>query len=236
MSAYGTGVKPGQRVRAWWQQYVMGRLRSPQDLYAAATAERGEDDAAFLRFLEDPLDGDVWDVPKRLSYPQMLVPTPTDGMMHLRSRADWQHVDPWLIRWAALFQQAARKRGIPLYVHCAFRTKAEQDDAFKRRVSKLRWPNGPHCIGEAVDIVHARFQWHLTPQEWKFLHFLGREVERRYNATLKKQDQRLLEWGGDFKSLYDPAHWQIAGYQARIREIEAGEPVRLNPAKVLSRA
>ena len=226
-------MKPGQRLTRWWQRVVLGELASPQDIYAAALQEEPSAAQAGDRFFHTPDDGLVWDIPKRLS----VSPSFFTGLCYLRQseRADWQHVDARLQRWAALFIEYARKRGVPLYVHCCFRGEAEQNEANHKGNSKAPYPRSAHNIAEAVDIVHSVYHWDLTPKEWKFLVVLAQLALNRVNATLKAADKLHLVWGGDFHSIYDPAHWEVADYRKRTRRLAAGPPLRQTPRHILAR-
>lgn len=218
-------------VPRWWQQYVLGAFKTPQALYEASRAENPDPAKASDRFHETPEDGPLWDVPERLRAPQFIS---LSGYMSQQERADWRHVDPRLRYWAAKLVIAARKRGIPLYVHCALRDKAEQDRAFQRGYSKARYPLSAHNIGEAVDIVHGLYHWEMTKQEWQFLHVLGQLTLDRVNATLKKADKLELTWGGDFKSLWDPAHWEITDFRTRRRDLPQAPPLHLTPDAIVN--
>lgn len=224
-------MKPGQVLQRWWQDLVAGRLRTPQDLMLAARAEGPDPARASDRFFNEPRDGFVWDVPQRLSAPNFIL---TEHHIGQGERADWQHVDRRLMRWAAVFVELARKRGIPLYVHTAFRTEAEQAKVNSAGNSKAAYPRSAHNIGEAVDVVHGVYHWTMTRQEWALLHVLGLRALDLVNRDLKKVDKLQLVWGGSFKSLYDPAHWEIADYRARIRRLPVGPPVRMMPRRILS--
>ncbi|VDC31835.1 M15 family metallopeptidase [Pseudogemmobacter humi] len=224
-------MKPGQVLTRWWQDYVAGRLRTPQSLVAASRAENPDTAQAYLRWLDLPTD-DEWQAPQRLKAPGFI---DTASYVRQSERADWQHCDPRLMRWAALVVKLARKRGIPLYVHCAFRGEAEQAKVKASGNSKASYPRSAHNIGEAVDIVHGVYHWQLTRQEWQLLHVLGLLALERINATLRKDDKLHLTWGGEFKSLYDPAHWEITGYRSRLRRLPEGEPVRYTPSAILER-
>lgn len=219
-------MKPGQRLTRWWQEYVAGRLRSPQCIHQAALAEAPDpatpQDAFFGR--DQPIR---WQAPQRLRAPNFMR---TEAFLRQWDRADWQHVDPRIMRWAAKFQLEARKRAIPLYVHNAFRTLNEQREMAARGVSKTL--HSAHNIGEAVDIVHGVFHWEMTRQEWSLLGVLGRQVLDRLNAPLRKAERLELQWGGDW-SFYDPAHWEIIGWQDRFRELPVADPVRYTPSRIL---
>ena len=172
----------------------------------------------------------VWDAPERLKAPNFIGST---GHLSQWDRADWAYVDLRLAYWAALFQEAARKRGIPLYVHNALRYKSEQDDLVRRGVSRTKYPNSAHNIGEAVDIVHGLFHWEMSRQEWALLGVLGKLALERVNAQLPKDRKLHLTWGGDWKSFWDPAHWEISDYKARTRVLPPDEPMRRTPRYLL---
>lgn len=229
-------MKPGQVLTGWWQKYGLGRLTTPQAIYQTARHENPDPARASLRFFDDAIDGPTWDVPQRLQAPSYFT-----GPAYLThgEKADWQMVDRRLMLWAARVCEMGRRRGIPLYVHSAFRTKAEQEALLQRGVTKAPWPRSAHCIGEAVDIVHGVYHWQLTPQEWQFLAVLGRLALDRLNATLPKRDKLALNWGGDdgprdtFR--WDPAHWEIQDYRIRLRQIEPGPREPMMPRGILSK-
>ncbi|AXF52650.1 MAG: hypothetical protein [Microviridae sp.] len=222
-------MKPGQLITRWWQQVVRGELCSPQAIVAASRVENPDPAQASDRFLSIPPDV-KWDAPERLRAPNFML---TDSFARQWDRADWQHVDPRLMRWSALFIEYARKRQIPLYVHCAMRTEAEQADAVARKVSKTPYPRSGHNIGEAVDIVHGVYHWDMSRQEWNMLGVLGRLALDRLNATLPKVQQLQLTWGGDWSDPWDPAHWEISDYKARIKRLPLQAPVRYTPRRIL---
>lgn len=227
-------MKPGQVITQWWQEYVLGRLRSPQDIIRAARAEapdRYED-----RFTTEPQETDVWDIPERLKAEAFIR---SEAYARQSMRADWQQVDHRLRQFAARVCIAARARGIPVYVHSAFRTKDEQSALLDRRVTKVGWPRSAHNIGEAVDIVHGVYHWELRKDEWLFIHHLAQEVLRKMNAGVPKEKRLHLNWGGDDGTngdtfRWDPAHWEIYDYRTRLRALPEGVPVFMSPARIAS--
>ncbi len=238
-------MKPGQVIQRWFQRYVLGEFRSPQDIYRTARAENPDAALSSDRFFGVPPDVDRWDAPARLAAPSLFT---AESYLSQGHRADWQHVDLRLMRWSALFIEYARKRGIPLYVHSAFRTEAEQAALVQRGVSRAAYPFSPHNIGNAVDIVHSAFHWELSPKEWQLLHLLGLLALDRINASLPAKlrldafgnpipmsDKLLLTWGGSFKRLYDPAHWEITDFRSRIERLSVGLPIRSTPRAILAK-
>lgn len=223
-------MKPGQVLTRWFQDLMAGRLRTPQAIVSASRLDTPDPAKPWDRYFDEPKDSFAWDVPKRLSAPHFIL---SDAHVRQWDKADWQMCDPRLMKWAAVFIELARKRGIPLYVHSAFRTEAEQAAALAAGNSKVAYPRSAHNIGEAVDIVHGVFHWTLTEREWAMLHVLGRRALDLVNRDLKKLDKLQLTWGGDFKSMYDPAHWEITDYRARIKRLPLGPPVRKTPRYIL---
>lgn len=220
-------MKFGQVIPKWWQDYVSGRLRTPQSIYRAATSETPDPAQASDRFFDIPEDGPGFQAPERLKAPSFIQ---SDNYIRQQERADWNHADIRLMYWSARFTEAAKKRGIPLYVHCALRGEAEQRRVYAAGNSKARYPSSAHNIGEAVDIVHGVFHWDMTRAEWDYLHTLGKLVLDRVNAELNKDQKLHLTWGGGFKSLYDPAHWEVADYRQRLRPLPDGPERPMMPA------
>lgn len=226
-------MKPGQVLTKWWQDYVMGGLRTPQDIHAASRAERP--DNTEDRFTSDPVERATWDVPLRLAAPHFLT---SQVYAQQQQRADWQHAPAHLQRWAAMLVMAAHKRGIPLFVHCCYRGEVEQNRLRKEGVSKRAFPKGAHNIAEAVDIVHGTYGWNLTPKEWAYIHTLGQDCLRRLNASLTKDKKLHLNWGGNDGTpsdtfRWDPAHWEISDYRLRSKALPMGLPVHKSPALIL---
>lgn len=219
----------------WLLRYMNGRVKTLGQLVAAVNDTMAQGDASDtlgIRVMDlsqlPPFD---YSNPSRLSFPSHFN---SDPYLRQVGRADWRGVSDDLQIFAASLCQVMRRRfSIPLFVHAALRTKAEQDAAFEAGNSKLRWPNAPHCRGAAVDIVHGRFGWFMTKEEWAFIARVGRDVLHHINEDRPKERKIDLEWGGDWVSLYDPAHWQLR--QWRQRDVpQAGEPVRKTPTFILS--
>lgn len=235
-------MKSGQRLTRWWQEYVLGQLTTPRHIFRSALSEIPDQAQASDRFFTEPTDGPFWVAPERLKAPSYWY---APGYLTQCDKADWQQVDRRLMRWSAIFIELARKRGIPLYTHCAFRTEAEQAKASSGGNSKAAYPRSAHNIGEAVDIVHGVYHWTMTEKEWSLLHVLGLRALDLVNAQLLAKpsknkdgtfnnDAKLsLTWGGTFKGLYDPAHWEITDYRNRIQRLPVGSPVRYTPRKIL---
>lgn len=100
-----------------------------------------------------------------------------------------------------------RRRQIPMFAVTVYRGKEAQDSAFARGTSKARFGQSAHNFKMAVDFVHIHRMWNLSRKEWEIIGLIGKEVARRRNIR--------ITWGGDFKSLWDPAHWELADWKQR---------------------
>uniref|UniRef100_UPI0025ED276C M15 family metallopeptidase n=1 Tax=uncultured Sphingomonas sp. TaxID=158754 RepID=UPI0025ED276C len=208
-----------------------GRLTTPQSIVKAAQADAAGPADMGDRFFGAPLPDTAWTAPERLKAPLHFK---SEAYMRQVRRADWSFCDVRLVVWAAQFQMMAKQREIPLYVHAALRSKAVQDAHRRNGTSKVKYPNSAHNIGEAVDVVHGTYHWDLNKAEWNLLHALGRLALDRVNTRLKAADKLSLTWGGHFKTLYDPAHWEISDYRHRTRELpEPLTPLHRSPVEVM---
>lgn len=93
-------------------------------------------------------------------------------------------------------------------VLCAYRGKIEQDAAYKKGTSKLKYPNSKHnkTPSEAIDIAPY-------PLNWKDINSfieLSNIIKETWNEMpdAEKEGWRL-EWGGDWVSFRDYPHYQI---------------------------
>lgn len=184
-------------------------------------------------------DSKNWDVPQRLKMPSYFLPSGK----HERDwqRADWQSVHMGIQEWAARFLLEAKRYEIPLFVHEAYRTAAMQAQHFRNGHTKLQGNVAPHRQGKAVDIVHGRYGWTLTDDEWLFLNKMGLDVHRRMMAARPAHQRFDLEWGGDWrrgravKVGWDPAHWEVKGWRSSLITIAEGVPIPRSPKAILSR-
>lgn len=196
----------------------------------------GGDDGGS-RFLDIPEDDKVhWDTPRRLQWLEY-----RQSAQYLRHQewADWQNTDRRLAFWAAKLVDMAWQRDIPLAVHSAFRTEAEQQALVAKGASKAPYPRSAHNIGEAVDIIHGRYGWNLSEGEWQLIYVLGGLALNMVNNRLKAKDKLKLNWGGDDGTpqdtfRWDPAHWEIEDYRSRIRRLPVGTPIRHSTSHILS--
>ncbi|MGA0614181.1 M15 family metallopeptidase [Paracoccus sp. KR1-242] len=113
--------------------------------------------------------------------------------------------DVRIVEFAQAFIKELDKRGMPFFAHCYLRGKAAQEAALKAGHSNAGFGRSPHNVGMAVDIVHFGRFWELTRDEWAVLGLIGKEVARK--RCIK------VTWGGDFRSIWDPAHWELANWR-----------------------
>lgn len=116
-------------------------------------------------------------------------------------RADRDGAHPDILEFEKRLVTKMRKQGVPLFAHCIWRTPEQQDAAFVLGHSRAVAGESPHNFGMAADIVHGTKAWNLPPKSWDLLGHIGKEIS--------VQSGIAITWGGDFKSLWDPAHWEL---------------------------
>jgi hypothetical protein len=125
-------------------------------------------------------------------------------MLRLHERADWQGTHPDLVTFARKLFLQTRRDGFPIYVHTAYRSPDLQRTLFMQGHSQIK-DDGPHQRGCALDIVHAHFHWRAAPEFWAYMGRVGQKIA--------KQNGLKLTWGGNWKGLPDPAHWQVTRWR-----------------------
>jgi hypothetical protein len=126
---------------------------------------------------------------------------------HQRRRAsvDVAGAHPLIVDFYVAFQRELERRGMAFYAHEFYRSDERQNELYAKGVTKARGAEGPHNYGCAVDVVHSMRFWDLTPKEWDVIGAIGKEVARKRHVK--------LTWGGDFRSIYDPAHWELTHWR-----------------------
>lgn len=119
----------------------------------------------------------------------------------------WTHADPLIKQFAQKLQNELRSQQVPMIVSECYRSRSDQQKALAAGRSRAKPGLSPHQYGLAVDVVHAVRGWELTRKEWGIVGALGKEQARRMGLK--------VTWGGDFKSLYDPAHWELEDWKNR---------------------
>lgn len=127
-----------------------------------------------------------------------------------QTRAWREEAHPDILEFERVFIKRLTRQGIPAFASEVMRTAERQNDLYALGHSKAKGGQSPHQYGCAVDIVHSVKGWNLDRQQWDLLAHIGKEL-----AT---QKGIKLVWGGDFESLYDPAHWELADWRSQKAE------------------
>jgi len=122
---------------------------------------------------------------------------------HFRARREGAHPD--ILAFERAFIRRMRKLGVPVFAHSVVRTHAEQ------RVIHLRGTGvapgeSAHNHGKAVDLVHGLRAWDMPRPCWLLFGHIGKEVAQSLGIKVR--------WGGDFKSRWDPAHWELHPWES----------------------
>lgn len=94
-----------------------------------------------------------------------------------------------------------------LHISCSWRGKDEQDRAFKEGKSKLKFPESPHNKSDATGKPASQALDVFTLSEEGQAQFLQKFYLKLWQET--KKDYAMI-WGGNFKSLGDANHFQLA--------------------------
>lgn len=130
--------------------------------------------------------------------------------LNRKAGVDFSLIDPDLLRWVRAMARECEAMAIPLFVIEGHRS-AERQALLKSKGNSNAGPGqSPHQYGMAVDLVHYGLFWNLSEKEWAVVGQLGKEVARKQNLE--------LTWGGDFNSLWDPAHWELSDWRVRRRQ------------------
>lgn len=112
---------------------------------------------------------------------------------------------PKLLEFERAFVKACANHGVPMYAHNVIRDKEWQGSLKSDGFSDLT--DGCHMYGMGADIVHSKYHWQLTKEQWAVVGHIGKEV------AMVRGLGKVIEWGGDWKKRWDPAHWQIRNWR-----------------------
>lgn len=132
-----------------------------------------------------------------------------------QGRAVREHCHPEIIEFEGALVRELKNNGMPFFCHSMFRTTQEQQALFDQGegVTTLQGGDSAHNYGCAADIIHSHLPWDLadTDQEqklcWSIVGHIGFEVAKKLKIK--------VEWGGDWRKPWDPAHWQLADWRER---------------------
>lgn len=123
---------------------------------------------------------------------------------------------PELLDFLYLMYKRLDGRGIPMFAHTIVRTPEDQMKLYLDGFSRDSPEDGiyPHK-GCAFDLVHSKYAWDLSWQEWQMIGAVGKE--------LAKQRRFDIVWGGDWlrkptdRVGWDPAHWELRDFRERCK-------------------
>lgn len=121
-------------------------------------------------------------------------------------RANRLGAHPIIVEFERVFIKRMARLDVPMFASEVLRSQARQQELFLDGVSKAKAGKGPHPFGLAVDIVHSTKGWNLTKTQWALCGHVGMEVAAQRGLK--------VQWGGNFRSFYDPAHWEVLGWKA----------------------
>ncbi len=120
---------------------------------------------------------------------------------HLPMIADLQALHPYFRDRVRLLIERCREKGIELAVVETFRTHAKQNEYknMGKHYTRSRGGRSKHQYGLAVDVVPIRDSVPVWDNRalWKKIGFEGERLG--------------LRWGGRWRSLYDPGHFEWTG-------------------------
>lgn len=126
------------------------------------------------------------------------------GYLDAKLRVDLGELRPDMADFARAFIRELERRQYPFFVAEGLRSRERQAELKAAGFSRAGPGQSPHQFGAAVDIVHLSRGWNLARDEWDIVGLIGLEVARKRNLK--------VTWGGNFKSIYDPAHWELTGW------------------------
>lgn len=118
-------------------------------------------------------------------------------------RADWTGAPMEMIEFNRGFYNNLKKRGFPAYAHTIWRSPQLQQKLFNEGNSQIR--SGAHQRSAATDWLHPDFHWTLPKKGWQYMGVVGHETARVLGIK--------IVWGGDWKSFWDPAHWELENWR-----------------------
>lgn len=133
-------------------------------------------------------------------------------------RADIIGAHPVIVEFSTLLVRRMRALGVPLFPHCVWRGREEQEKLFAEGFTKAHYPDSAHNRGCAVDIVHSTKAWELTERQWQIIGHVGYEIAAANGYK--------LVWGGDDVAIgrvyrddfnWDPAHWELEAWRSHAR-------------------
>lgn len=136
--------------------------------------------------------------------------TETKRKKRVEQDINYDGVHPDIVTFWKAMKKECDKRNISVRAFEFVRSMDKQEYYYKTGRSKARAGRSAHNIGglglsAAVDIISTERAWDLTKKEWDILITIGKEVARKKRIKIVN--------GSEFKTLYDPAHWELEGWR-----------------------
>jgi hypothetical protein len=129
-----------------------------------------------------------------------------------QTRADRTGALDDLLLFEKAYIRRLREVGIPAFSHCIMRGDEQQLRLYQKGVSKALPGQSPHKYGCALDVIHSIHGWNLPDSDkgreskcWEVMRHIGFEVADSIGVEMVN--------GGDFESLWDPAHWELKNWR-----------------------
>lgn len=125
-------------------------------------------------------------------------------------RASMDGVHPDIAAFSRALINKCANMGIPMFANETWRGAERQKQLYVQGVSSIK-SGGPHEKGFAVDIIHSVKGWALSEAQWAVIGHMGKEliIQRGYK----------LDWGGEWKNPWDPAHWQVKNWRKLVAAV-----------------
>ena len=129
--------------------------------------------------------------------------------MEQQKRADRQGCHPLLLEFEAkLVSRMVTRHNVPMFAYEWMRSPERQAILKERGVSNAGPGESPHQYGMAFDLIHSVKAWALTKKQWLIIGHVGKELACSIGIKVR--------WGGDFRTIYEPAHWELEDWQKHI--------------------
>lgn len=143
-----------------------------------------------------------------------------DGLRyeHQQLRANRRNCHPDILLFEKAFVRLCAEYDIPVFAHSIRRDKSTQDRLFRDGFSRAKYGESPHNFGMAVDLIHGTKAWNIARKDWSVFYAIGSEASSKSGVQ--------VDWGGHFRSLYDPAHWQLKNWRSVLERDAAAYGLR----------
>lgn len=102
-----------------------------------------------------------------------------------------------------LMRRDLAHQGVDVEITGGWRGEVEQQEHLAAGTSRARWGLSPHNYGVAFDlvpVVNGAATWDVPTATWKKIGEAGKRAG--------------LVWGGDFKTIVDRPHFELAGWRS----------------------